>query len=414
MKPGNLDHPGDPPQPRRQDFAGYLTGSALWMAGINLQQFLITWMLVGMLAEPGTRVGVAQLLIALPGFALMLFGGSIGDRRDGRRLLIQMHLLAFLPPLVMVLFVSSAGLSYGLVIVFGIVIGALAGFSEPPRAALLNRVTYGHIQRTVVLTTAVSATIGLGGTWLGGRIDAFGLSWVLVCQAILFATGALAVAAIAPGLTRMQPAAHPGRTLADLRDGFRVLMQTPRVRDVIGLNFLSSIFNAGAWFVVYPFLVTRSYDGDAALLAVLTIVFFSGSIASNVGLLRFLPMARLGRLFLLMQITRVALFAILWAEPPLWLMVIATIGWGMNMGITSTTARIMVQSGAPEAHRARILSIFILGTVSAAPLGALILGAVIDLAGVRAGFLPGLLISIVIFVAGLMATRLWTDRDSSP
>ena len=31
------------------------------------------------------------------------------------------------------------------------------------------------------------------------------------------------------------------------------------------------------------------------------------------------------------------------------------------------------------------------------------------------GVLVGsLLISIVIFVAGLMATRLWTDRDSSP
>lgn len=397
--------------PKRRDFAGYLGGSALWMAGINLQQFLVTWMLVGILAEPGTRVGLAQFLIALPGFALMLMGGSIGDRRDGRSLLIGIHLLAFAPPLLMAVGVVTLGLSYLTVILFGISVAAVAGFSEPPRSALLNRVTHGHIQRTVVLTTTVSATIGLTGTWLGGRIDAFGLQWVLISQAILFGTGALSIAVIAPGLTRVPAVAQPSTPLGDLADGFRVLWQTPNVRDVIGLNFLSSIFNAGAWFVVYPFLITRVYAGDAALLAMLVIVFFAGSIASNLGLLRFVPMARPGRLFLVMQLTRVVLFAILWAQPPMWLMIAATIGWGMNMGITSTTARMMVQSGAPEAHRSRVLSVFILGTLSAAPLGAILLGTLVDFAGVRAGFVPGLLISLTIFVVGVTATRLWTDRE---
>ncbi len=381
------------------------------MAGINLQQFLVTWMLVGMLAEPGTRVGLAQFLIALPGFALMLFGGSIGDRRDGRSLLIGLHLMAFAPPLLMAVGVATLGLSYLTVILFGISVAAVAGFSEPPRSALLNRVTHGHIQTTVVLSTTVSASIGLAGTWLGGRIDAFGLGWVLISQAMLFGTGALAIAVIAPGLTRMPANARPSRPLSELADGLRVLWRTPKVRDVIGLNFLSSIFNAGAWFVVYPFLVTRAYAADAAMLAILVIIFFTGSIASNLGLLRFVPMARPGRLFLIMQITRVVIFAILWAQPPLWLMVLATIGWGMNMGITSTTARMMVQSGAPEAHRSRVLSVFILGTLSAAPLGAILLGTLVDLASVRAGFIPGLLASVVIFIIGITATTLWTDRE---
>lgn len=382
------------------------------MAGVNLQQFLVTWMLVGMLAVPGTQVGVAQLLIALPGFALMLFGGGMGDRFDGRMLLIRMHLAAAVPPLLMAVLVFGIGLSYPVVILFGIAVGALAGLSEPPRVALLNRVTRGHIQRTVVLTTAVTATVGLGGTWLGGRIDAVGLEPVLLIQALLFGLGALAMSGINPTLTRMESPSTRARAIADLGEGFRVLWNVPRVRDVIGLNFLSSIFNAGAWFVVYPFLVTRNYGGDAALLAALSIVFFAGSIASNVGMLRFLPLARPGRLFLIMQITRVALFAVFLLEPPLWVMALVTAGWGMNMGVSSTTARMMVQSGAPEAQRARILSIFVLGSLSAAPLGALMLGSVIDLAGVLAGFVPGLAVSLVIFFLGLTATNLWRERES--
>ncbi|MEE4298137.1 MAG: MFS transporter [Pseudomonadales bacterium] len=402
---------GSAPVPGRRDFAAYLGGSALWLAGFNLQQFLVTWMLVGMLREPGTRVGLAQLLIALPGFALMLLGGGTADRSDGRRLLMAMHALAVLPPLILALTVDTFGLFYPTVILFGIAVGALQGLSDPARVAMLNRVSAGHIQRMVVTTTAVTMTVGLAGTWLGGRIEVLGLGTVLVLQALLFGSGGLAVSAVTPALTRAvrTGTARPSR-LAEIAEGLSVLWRTPRVRDVIGLNFVSSVFNAGAWFVVYPFLVTRLYDGDAALLALLSLVFFAGSIASNLGLLRFVPLARPGRLFLSMQLTRVLLFGLLLLQPPIWVLALVSAGWGMNMGITTSTARMIVQSEAPEAQRARVLSVFILTTMSAAPLGALLLGTLVDGAGVLAGFVPGLAASLLIFLLGVTRTRLWKDR----
>lgn len=400
-----------PPVPGRRDFAAYLGGSALWLAGFNLQQFLVTWMLVGMLREPGTRVGLAQLLIALPGFALMLLGGGTADRSDGRRLLMGMHALAVLPPLVLALTVDTFGLFYATVILFGIAVGALQGLSDPARVAMLNRVSAGDIQRTVVTTTAVTMTVGLAGTWLGGRIEVLGLGTVLVMQALLFGCGGLAVSAVTPALTRsVQTGPSRSSRLAEIGEGLSVLWRTPRVRDVIGLNFVSSVFNAGAWFVVYPFLVTRLYGGDAALLALLSLVFFAGSIASNLGLLRFVPLARPGRLFLSMQLTRVLLFGLLLFEPPIWVLALVSIGWGMNMGITTSTARMIVQAEAPEAQRARVLSVFILTTMSAAPLGAVLLGTIVDVAGVLAGFVPGLAASLLIFLLGVTVTRLWTDR----
>jgi predicted MFS family arabinose efflux permease len=401
--------------PTRRDFAAYLGGSSLWLAGFNLQQFLVTWMLVGMLLEPGARVGLAQLLIAVPGFVLMLFGGGIADRVDGRRLLLAVHALAVLPPLLLAVTVQAQGLAYLTVIVFGVGVGALQGLSEPARVAMLNRVTAGDLQKTVVMTTAVTMTVGLAGTWLGGRTESLGLAAVLVMQAALFGGGGLAVLAIDRGLTRARsaPAERPSR-VAEVAEGLGVLWRTPVVRDVIGLNFISSVFNAGAWFVVYPFLVTRVYDGDAALLALLSLVFFAGSIASNLGLLRFVPLARPGRLFLVMQLTRAVLFGILLLEPPIWVLALVSIGWGMNMGITTSTARMIVQAGAPEAQRARVLSVFILSTMSAAPLGALMLGTVVDLAGVLAGFVPGVGASFTIFVLGMTLTGLWGHRPAAP
>ena len=397
--------------PARRDFAAYLGGSALWLAGFNLQQFLVTWMLVGMLAEPGTRVGIAQLLIALPGFALMLFGGGTADRTDGRRLLLIIHAIAVLPPLALAVATEQFGLAYGVVIVFGAVVAGLQGVSEPARSAMLNRVTVGNIQQTVVTTTAVTMTVGLAGTWIGGRIESLGFANVLALQAMLFGAGGIAVALISPTLTRVQqPAGSQPSRIAEIREGLAVLWQTPRVRDVIGLNFVSSAFNAGAWFVVYPFLVTRVYGGDASLLALLSLIFFAGSIGSNLGLLPFVPLAQPGRLFLVMQLTRVVLFSTLLFEPPIWVVAIVSIGWGMNMGLTTSTARMLVQAEAPEAQRARVLSVFILSTMSAAPLGALLLGTLVDATSVLTGFVPGVIASLLIFAIGAKATDLWATR----
>jgi MFS family permease len=112
-----------------------------------------------------------------------------------------------------------------------------------------------------------------------------------------------------------------------------------------------------------------------------------------------------------MQLTRVVLVGTLALQPPTWLLVVATLGWGMNMGVTNTMARALVQANAPEAHRARVLSVFILGTMAAAPLGAVLLGTLVDLAGVRAGFVPALVASGVILGLGVTVTPLWRHQD---
>ena len=66
--------------------AWYNSGNALWMGSFSIQQLLVIWILVGVLHETPERVGFAQMLISIPGLIFMLWGGVIGDRRDGRQL----------------------------------------------------------------------------------------------------------------------------------------------------------------------------------------------------------------------------------------------------------------------------------------------------------------------------------------
>jgi hypothetical protein len=83
------------------------------------------------------------------------------------------------------------------------------------------------------------------------------------------------------------------------------------------------------------------------------------------------------------------------------------------MGITTTLVRTVVQELAPEAHRAKILSIFLFSLMASAPLSSLMLGTLVEYTNPMTALLPGIPISIAIFVLGLYGTSLWAFRSPS-
>jgi len=393
----------------RSAFPWYLTSSSLWMAAMSLQGFLITWMLVGVLQVPADRVGLGRALIEMPGLVILLIGGVLADRSDGRRLLIGMHLAIAVPSLVIAALAGGGLLSFWGVVAFGVAVSGLQAASDPARQSILSRVTRTDIQRTVTLMTIVTSIAGLGGVWLGGQLDRFGLATVLVMQAVCFAIGADAARRMPP----MPPAPPRGRP--DLLAGVKATWERSLIRNIIGLNFLSSIVNAGAYVVAIPFVVKEVYHGDAAFFATVMIVFTTGSIGSNVVMLRFMPLLRPGRLFLLMQLTRVAILAVLWTRPSLWLFYTAMFAWGVNMGVTTTLVRTTVQELADGEHRAQILSVLLVSFMISAPLSSLLLGNLIAGFDPLTALLPGIAMSLVIFVAGLASSGLWQyEAPTSP
>ncbi len=223
------------------------------MAAMSLQGFLITWLLVGVLHTPADRVGFGRALIEMPGLVILLIGGVLADRTDGRRLLIWMHLAIALPSLAIAAMVHSGLLSFWVVIAFGIAVSGLQAISDPARQSILSRVTRTDIQRTVTLMTIITSLAGLGGVWLGGQLDEIGLFVVLLLQAACFALGADAARRMPP----MPPAPERGRP--DLLAGIKAAWSIPLIRNIIGLNFMSSLVNAGAYIVAIPFIVKQVY-----------------------------------------------------------------------------------------------------------------------------------------------------------
>lgn len=375
-----------------------------------MQQLLVSWLLIGVLLLPADQVGPLQALIGVPGIFLMLWGGASADRADPRSLLIRVYALSPLLPLFLIAVDQVNAISVMAVALWGLGMSVVMSFSMPAQQAILNRVSGAALQQGVSASTAVGFLVQMGGLMLAGQMDRIGLSSVLVVQAVCLAVGALAIRRISP-VAPPQSAEGREPALRTIAAGFRATLENRVIFQILTINFASSIFNAGAFMTVFPFIIKRVYDGDAALLAIMMTVFYAGATVSNLLMYKLMPFQQPGRLFLLMQLSRILILLLLWIEPSWWLLVVATIAWGVNMGFTTTLARTIVQESAAAEFRGRILSVFTLGMMGSAPIGAILLGIIIEAFGTLNALIPAMGLSLALFLYGVLATSVWGYRS---
>ncbi len=381
------------------------------MSGMALamQQLLLNWVLIGILLLPADQVGLIQALIGIPGVFLMLMGGAIADRADPRNFLIGIYIVAPVFPLFLAAMDYTGWFAVWSVVVWGLGIGLVQSYSMPAQQAILNRVSGPQVQKGVTAATAAGFIVQVVGLGLAGQIDRLGLSPVLYAQGVAFALAAWT-------MTRVNKASHQAAraresALKGIAEGLKATYRSKVIFNVLVINFVSSIFNAGSFMTVFPFIVKRVYSGDAFTLSAMMAVFFVGAALSNAIMLRFMPLVRPGRLFLLMQLTRIVVLYLIYVRGDWWLFVLGTFGWGLNMGITSNLARTIVQESAEPAYRGRILSVFSVGMVGSAPIGAIVLGWLIETAGTLNALWPAMVLSALLCVYGVMFTPVWRYRS---
>ncbi len=398
---------------RNSAFRAYLGSTGFSGMAMAMQQLLLSWILIGILFLPADQVGLIQAVIGLPGVLLMLAGGASADRQDARRLLIRIYLLAPVFPLFLVLMEQWQWLGVASVIFWGLGMTVVTSYSMPGQQALLNRIAGDNIQQGVTAATGIGFVVQVVGLILAGQIDTVGVAPVLLSQAVGFCLAGVMMirVPIAPPAATADQSAESSSAIAGIRQGLRATFEHPVIFHVLTITFSSSIFNAGAFITVFPFIVARIYDGTAWLLALLMAVFYAGATLSNILLLRYQPLLRPGRLFLVMQLSRIVVIFLMWIEPPFWLLVVATIGWGLNMGITTNLARSIVQESAPKPYLGRILAVFSIGLVGSAPLGAIVLGWLIEATGTLNALIPAMLLSAILFVYGAMFSPVWAYRS---
>ena len=390
------------------EFKSYLASTGLAGIAIAMQQLLVAWILIGILELSAKEVGLIQALVGIPGIVLILLGGAKADGMDPRSLLIKVYTLAPVLPLFLVAVLYFSQLAIWNILLWGLGMSFVISYTSPAQQALLNRVARGEVQKSVSGATAIGFIVQIMGLAVAGTLEVLGLIPVLLIQLVCFSCAALMVA-------RVSSNAHEDKTeestLAQLRKGVATISKSPVIAQTLSINFISSIFNAGSFMTVFPFIVRRIYEGDALLLSMMMVIFYCGATTSSLTMMRFMPLKRPGRIFLLMQLSRMFILGIMWLQPAQWVFAIAAIFWGANMGITLTLARTIVQESATAEFRGRVMSVFTLGLLGSAPIGAIVLGSMIETFGTLNALLPAMLLSLGLFLYGVFFSRVYNYRS---
>jgi MFS family permease len=396
-------------------FRWYLGGHAAWFTSFGIQMIVFPWLVAVVLKEPAQRVGIAQMAVMTPAMLFMLFGGTVADRADCRRLLLCYQLLAMLPPLALAGVIAAGALGYHVLLVYGFAIGTLTAFVVPARDALLTRIVRHGRERAIAITSAGQFICQLVGIVIAGFAGRIGALMLLVGQAVILVWGAFAVSRLAPA----PPAAahhHDESRLAAMRDGLRAVRRSDRLFPVVVSMLSVGIFYGGVFAVILPLMVRDVFGGGSGELALVNTCFWGGTIASTVLQIRRGALHRPGRAVLLALAWGVVVLAGMTVPGPLWIFALICLVWGAGAGVALIQGRTIVQLETPESHRARALAIFQLGFTGGSPIGALGMGYLAAQVGPRAAVIVPAVAMLVVLAVLFGRSGLWVHaaRPSVP
>ncbi len=385
---------------RHRDFALLFGGTLVSHTGDLLQSMAQSW-LVFDLTKSAFKLGVVGFCQLLPRLLLGVFGGVIADRVDRRRLLITTQAIAMLQAIAMFVLVATGRITYGQIVVLTLVLGVADTLHLTARHALIPLlVPPSELQAGVALNSAGMNLTQIIGPSLGGAL--LGIFGVAGCLAI----NAISFVAILGALFAMQW--RPSREVAEshgvvdeLVEGLRYVGARERLWVPVAMAYAIASL-AMAFSRLLPVFASNVLGGGSrtygALLAALGTgaVIASFAVASRGrGGLRRLHAA------VLLLVAALCLFA-----ESRWLFVslVALAAVGAAQMVFRTTALAICHEATDDAHRGRVMSIFLLdyGLWS---FGTLWLGFLADARGPGFAVLTGALSCLVVIGAVTFGAR---------
>ncbi len=388
------------------DLKWYLGSTAFYLVPGGIQAVLFPWLIAVYLQESPIKVGIAQMAGPLPMLFLVLFGGWLGDRVDQRRLSVILASLLAVPPLIVAVFFYVDIVTYELLLCWVVLAGCLGAFAQPARDAMLNRVAGENVQGVVTLVIGVQFGIQILGFAIGSSADVMGPIGVLCFMSFFMMCSAVTTHPLPAMPVESSDTAHES-PLENIKAGLLVAWRSEKIRPAIILIFGVGLFFASSYMVILPLMVRDIFDGGASgiamayasnMLGTCTIIFF---------VVRRGGIARPGRALILGGCLSSLVLSCLYFEFSELAFYGVIYVWGMCGGISMTLSRAIVQEASPPTHRARILSVYMLGMMGGMPIGSAIIGVLVEYMGIRnAVLVPGL--GMLLIIAYLyLATSLY-------
>jgi predicted MFS family arabinose efflux permease len=365
-------------------FRRFFSAQLVALTGSWMQTVAQSWLVLSLTNSP-FRLGLIGTLQFAPVLAFSIFSGAVADRFPKRRILMltQAALAAQAAALGALAWTGHA--EYWHVGVLALVVGFAHAIDLPARQSYVAEIVgRDDLVNAVALNSAAfNAARIVGPAVAGVLIGRYGVVPAFVINSAGFV---VVIVALATLTAEGRPVARPGAgVLAEIGEGIRYALATPRIRVVLGLLLVVSfaVFN----FTVYVPLLARDVLGLGArgfgfLMAALGVGAVAGALTLGASAARE-PAIRVmfveavvacGGLLLLAIARHVVVAAAL-------LTVIGFFGIMLVAGCNTA-----LQLAAPDELRGRVMSLYTLIWGGVFPFGSFSVGAISEAWGVPAAF----------------------------
>ncbi|HET7299762.1 MAG TPA: MFS transporter [Oleiagrimonas sp.] len=359
----------------------WAAGALVSNVGTWMQRIGQDWLVLTVLTQhSATAVGTVMALQFGPPLLLLPLSGFAADHMDRRKLLLITQgaagVLALGLGLLTVLGVVQLWQVYG----FALLLGCVTAFDAPARQAFVSDlVTDDDLANAVALNSAsFNAARMLGPAVAGVLIAAVGEGWLFLINAGSYA--AVLVSLWFLRIHELHVEARPARTRGSLLAGFGYVWKRPDLMAVLVMLLLLGTFGFNFAIFISTMSVTV-FHGDASQYGLLTSAMAGGTMCGALFSARrqFPGMVLMAVAAAGFGIT-VAVAAVM-PSPMLFALVLFFVGLAALTFMTASNS--MMQLTTERSMRGRVLALRIAVVMGGTPVGAPLVGWVVDHFGAR-------------------------------
>ncbi len=360
---------------QHRNFRLFFIGQSLTMIGTWMQYIAISWLMYR-LTGSAFMLGITGFALQIPILLVSPFAGVWVDRYNRRKLLLLTQTLALAQALALAALTFSGLIQVWHILAISLFLGTVNAFANPTRGTFLLEMVESkeNLPNAIALNSLIMNSARFVGPSIAGGVLAFaGEAWCFLLNALSYLALMLAL-----WMMRVRPAAAPSghaHWFEELKQGFRYAFGFLPSRRLLLLVAAVSITTSPYQYMM-PIFAGEVFGGDSRTLGLLISGAGLGAFAGTAYLAGRAPLRGLSRIIIAASFSAGLGLMLFSQSRLLWLSLILMLPIGFGLIVTATSTNTILQTIADEDKRGRIVAIYGMCFLGAAPIGNFVAGSV--------------------------------------
>lgn len=393
-----------------QHFRTFIVAHFSAALALGIQLVIVSWMAVAILELPATQVSWVQCGVLLPRLCLLLYSGWLADHHASQKIVFFANVFLAVAHVLAFLLIQFEGLALFTLLLYAFALGLGNAFAQTAKEKIVNQLGQSNLQK-IISIAGISQFSAQGlGIALAGLADFVGVDKLLLLQAAVLVLSGVFYLNL-PLSTKAND--NHSQWLNGISEGLAGAWRNVIVRHVVLLAAYNGFMNLGMFAVVIPLLALEVMQFSSLQFGLLQLSFAMGNV-----LMHFVILKRLivypGQNLLFGLLYSGVIGISMASQPTIFGIYALVFMWGSVAGMSANLGRLIVQSSLPKTHIGRTMSIYQLGLLGMAPLGALTAGLVVEYGSVWLVFRLIGISSGILFCVFLFSRQLWSFKNAEP